>query len=251
MFCMRKLISSLDSPCSRVRGRAGRAGRLADRLPQPCLEEPKPEGKVRGRYPTVFWGHEGKEQTWRAGEGEREGGRTARCPLRGGAGTGVGRTVQWGLQAQGGGPVGHPVRPGGQGCRGRPGSSGAGSALQGPGSRAAGGEGLRRRAGQGGGRGEAQASGAPAPGKRPGAAAPEGEAAGGTAPGPAQQQEPLGGAPESPGASHTQTPRAFSAALSVCILQARPSGTPGVGPPSAPSSPARSVEAAGSQLPPE
>ena len=70
-------------------------------------------------------------------------------------------------------------------------------------------------------------------------------------PGTAQQQEPLGGAPESPGASHTQTPRAFSAALSVCILQARPSGTPGVGPPSAPSSPARSVEAAGSQLPPE
>lgn len=70
-------------------------------------------------------------------------------------------------------------------------------------------------------------------------------------PGTAQQQEPLGGAPESPGASHTQTPRAFSAALSVCILQARPSGTPEVGPPSAPSSPARSVEAAGSQLPPE
>lgn len=83
----------------------------------------------------------------------------------------------------------------------------------------------------GGGRGEAQASGAPAPGKSPGAAAPGGEAAGGTAPGPAQQQEPAGGAPESPGASHTQTPRAFSAALSVCILQARPSGTPEVGPP--------------------
>ncbi|CAI9179965.1 unnamed protein product [Rangifer tarandus platyrhynchus] len=53
------------------------------------------------------------------------------------------------------------------------------------------------------------------------------------------------GALANPGSSHTD-PTHFLSGLSVCILQARPLGTPEVGPPSFP---APGVEAAGSQLP--
>ena len=161
----------------------------------------------------------------------REGRQASPVPGQGWWGQGVGRRCSGDFRLR---EAVRPARPGGRGCRAQPGSSWGRKRVPGPswlGEHLATGGPAWRAAGQ------VLRQSQPGRswwGRAPGQWRHEGGAAGGSAPGDPPVAGPNArGSRESRVLTHTD-PTHFLSGLSACILQARPLGTPEVGPPSSP-----------------